>query len=512
MGSAYIETNEKHVLRGNFTGNVSGMPDNEVFLDMHNNEIFVTKLPAIVYTSVMMILGLPGNIIVFYIYFFKWRRSTSRIFILFLAALDTMNCSLNLPMEIYIMRNSVKLDQPILCKLSRFSTYVMNSSSALILVGIAADRFKRICRPYQRVFSEDQSKYICLCAILLSIVSTWPSLILYGTRQVKLGNVTGSACLLENRYDKSPYPIVYFSYMITTTMITFTILIILYYSVGLQIYKHRRFKLKNCTHVQKIVDEKSVTVKSEKSNGDGLKTSSNDRNDNNEEQPCANGQNIEIVVNENSLQQKVDNDDELRPYQLGLPSPCKDVGTSCGLLDIPYQHDDKIGSELSSRTVSFQTRDTSEHSFNDLKIEEVLVTPKSPPKTKVQKAKVRRKKRRVRYLLVRGSSTLTASGREKCINCLTVRIGRSTLMLFLITIAYVISFLPFYIIVIARQSDSTFVSRMSKSGLAAYHLFLRSYLLSSAVNPFIYSFCNVQFREYCKDTFTKVFLRRQQSF
>ncbi|XP_045187851.2 D(2) dopamine receptor B-like [Mercenaria mercenaria] len=507
MNASYIKTNVTSVSPGNCTQNDCETQTNT--LEMYNNEIFITNLPTILYTSFMMILGLPGNIIVLYIYFCKWRRSTSRMFILFLAALDTMNCATTLPMEIYIMRNPIKLDQPVLCKLSRYSTYVMNCSSALILVGIAADRFKRICRPYQRAFSEDQSRYISIAAILFSMATTWPSLILYGTRTVHHGNVTGSACLLENRYDTSPYPLAYFSFMITNTIITFLILIILYYLVGLQIYKHRKFKLKNCTHVEKVVDDKSVTVKSEKSNGEKPKSSNNAANDC-EREPCVNDVNVVIVVKEESLIQNENNEDELKPYQLGLPSPCKDDGTSCGLLNVPYQQGGYHGSDMNLSDV---TRETSAHSINDLKVDEIPIPAAKtlPTQCAKQTVKEKKKKKRVRYLLVRGSSTLNASGRAKGVNCLTIRVGRSTLMLFFITIAYVVSFLPFYILVIVRQSDRKFEPGMSKSELAAYHLFLRSYLLSSAVNPFIYSFCNVQFREYCKETFSRIFLRRQHS-
>ena len=179
------------------------------YLDRYNEDLLSSQLPAIIYSGLMMTVGLPGNMIVFYVYFFKWRRSTSRMFILFLAALDMINCATTIPMEIYIMRYSVKCDKPFLCKLSRFSTYTMNSSSALILVGIALDRFTRICRPYQRSFSEPFSRRICIGAILFAISLTWPSLVLYGTRVIDLGKVKGQACLTENTYDKTPYPIIY---------------------------------------------------------------------------------------------------------------------------------------------------------------------------------------------------------------------------------------------------------------------------------------------------------------
>jgi ribosomal protein L32 len=374
------------------------------------------------------------------------------------------------------------------------------------------DRFKRICRPYERTFSADKSRYISIAAILFSIGSCWPSLILYGTRKVDLGKAIGSACLLENKYDKTPYPILFFGYMVSTTFILFAIIIVLYYFVGLQIYKHRKFKLKNCTHVQKIIDEKSVTMKSEKSNTDKSKSSNTTQN-NGKENTETKPENGCIVVNDATDVENEHNENELRPYQLGLSPPDPDPGTTCGLLEVRCQAEGiSVCHEISTRNITFESRVTYEQSINEVKVEENENVPPKKPSPKRRKSKSRKKTRRVRYLLVRGASSLNASGVERCSNCLTVRIGRSTLMLFLITLVFVISFLPFYVIIIVRQSDITFVKRLSKGGLMVYHVFLRSYLLSSVVNPFIYSFCNAQFRDICKETFLKVILRRNPSF
>ena len=193
-------------MRLNGTDNSSEGISDILYLEKLNEEKLRTQLPAIIYTAILMIVGTPGNSIVIYVYFFKWRRSTSRMFILYLALLDLVNCITTLPMEIYIMRYSVMLDIPFVCKLSRFSTYTMNSSSALILIGIAVDRFKRICKPYTRTFSESFSKAICIGAILISFNLTWPAIVLYGTREVRLGDATGYSCLIENKYDLTPFP------------------------------------------------------------------------------------------------------------------------------------------------------------------------------------------------------------------------------------------------------------------------------------------------------------------
>lgn len=513
-----------------FDTNETTFVSNEELLEQYNNEVLVYKLPAIIYTSIMMVLGLPGNMVVFYIYFRRWRRSTSRMFILFLAALDMVNCATTLPMEIFVMRYYFMLDQPFLCKISRYSTYVMNCSSAMILLGIATDRFKRICRPYQRTFSERQSKYICIFSIICSMSTTWPALVLYGTRELDLGNVTGYSCLLQNNYDNTPYPMIFFGVMVTTTMMIFAFLAALYYCVGKQIYVHRNFKLKNCTHVQRIEDDKSVTVRpSEKSTHEKSKNSNNTQNG---DAPLKKLESIEVEqqllppdiqvngdthividVVENVEKPTNNNYDEnqLRPYQLNLPPPSPDIGTSCGMLDIP-SHCNNNGSFSERSLLEPSTKDVSFDSRLSNDLGNGSVTPPKQTSPQRKKPKQKRKQKRVRYMLVRGASTLHTSGRTHCVNCLTVRIGRSTLMLFLITLAYVLSFLPFYIIALIRQTNESFVRGLSGGGHMAYELFLRSYLLSSAINPLIYSFCNAQFREYCRDLFFKVILKRKRTF
>ncbi|WAR20275.1 GPR1-like protein [Mya arenaria] len=223
--------------------NKSNDIDESAVIESVNLQQFQLQLPAIIYTIMLMVIGTPGNIIVLYVYFFKWRKSTSRMFILFLTSLDLVNCVTTLPMEIFIMRYSVMLDIPWLCKISRFSTYTMNSSSALILVAIAVDRYRRICRPHGPQFSAKASKYISICCIVFALSLTWPSLLFYGTRSVKLGNVEGKSCLLENKFDESVYPHVYFVAMMAITVVIFTTLSVFYYFVGIQVYRHRKMRL-----------------------------------------------------------------------------------------------------------------------------------------------------------------------------------------------------------------------------------------------------------------------------
>ncbi|XP_052766389.1 muscarinic acetylcholine receptor M4-like [Mya arenaria] len=438
--------------------------DETALTESMNLQQFQFQLPAIIYTIILMVIGTPGNIIVLYVYFFKWRKSTSRMFILFLTSLDLFNCVTTLPMEIFIMRYSVMLDRPWLCKISRFSTYTMNSSSAAILVAIAVDRYRRICRPHGPQFSAKASKYISICCIVLALCLTWPSLLFYGTRSVKLENVEGKSCLLENKFDESVYPHVFFVLMMASTVIIFTTLSVLYYFVGIQVCRHRRMRMKR-KREQKAAQNLMIREPTDSKDDTLLQDSDSKGEIKNTTEKTENREN-ENNKNVYSIEHRTQNHIEL------LPLP---VGTTKNDLSIVT---------LDESTVNSDGKHT------------VRSTPDVQRKSKSGQEGQRHNKNGVSKTNGIMRDSLCKSNGSQCIH-IRVHIGRSTLMLFLITLAYIASFLPFYVIAIIRQTDSTFVSNMNNAGYMAYHVCLRSYLLSSAINPIIYSFCNSQFRTFC---------------
>ena len=464
----------------NITDNVLLSLPGGVLLEKFNEQMLRIQLPAIIYAAILMLVGIPGNAVVLYIYFFKWRRSTSRMFILYLALFDLIYCLTILPMEIVTMRYSVMMDKPILCKIFRFSTYLMNGSSALVLLGIAIDRFRRICRPYQRTFSEKTSKYICIGAVIISVSITWPSIVLYGKRVISIGPISGQSCLIENKYDSSFFPMFFLGIMGVITLVIFTALAVLYYCVGMQIYKHRQFKKNRCTHVEKVASDHSTTVNSH-----------NPKVGEENAKRADNGTIINGVKTHSATEQCLEEATK-KEAETKYESPKQ----------IPIHDSESCLQDESNLNGTVHTEE---------KNPDVLKCDDSPRKDDGSPTKRNKKTRkRVKYVLVRNASTLNSSGRTKCINCVTVRIGKSTFMLFLITIAYIISFLPFYTIIIIRQSTEGFVQQLSAAGYTAYHVFLRSYLLSSAINPIIYSFCNPQFRGHCIGLFKRIFLGKDE--
>jgi hypothetical protein len=82
---------------------------------------------------------------------------------------------------------------------------------------------------------------------------------------------------------------------------------------------------------------------------------------------------------------------------------------------------------------------------------------------------------------------------------------KSTFMLFLVTVLFIASFIPYCTIVFIRYTQISYYSTLSTAGKATYNVLLRSYMLSSALNPVIYSFLSSKFRKQCYKICRKIF-------
>jgi len=78
---------------------------------------------------------------------------------------------------------------------------------------------------------------------------------------------------------------------------------------------------------------------------------------------------------------------------------------------------------------------------------------------------------------------------------------RNTLIMRMVTIAFVVSFLPYLVIVTLRYSNPDIPNKLSKIEQILYHVFLRTYFINSMINPFIYGFMNGEFRAKLKELF-----------
>ena len=81
---------------------------------------------------------------------------------------------------------------------------------------------------------------------------------------------------------------------------------------------------------------------------------------------------------------------------------------------------------------------------------------------------------------------------------------KSALIMFLISLAFVVSYLPYLILRLKESMAHHFVLSMTDIERALYKTFLRTYWFNCAINPFIYCACAPQFRSQLKDVLNRI--------
>ena len=86
-----------------------------------------------------------------------------------------------------------------------------------------------------------------------------------------------------------------------------------------------------------------------------------------------------------------------------------------------------------------------------------------------------------------------------------VRVGKTTTVLFAVTLAYILSFLPYLTVMVLRSVVRDLEENLSPVGELAYKLCVKSFFINNAINPIIYSFLNQTFRSDAKQMFGRMF-------
>ena len=197
-----------------------------------NKEERVRQMPLFLFLGLVSLIGIIGNVLVLYIYIFRCKASNSRSFILCLAIVDLCSCVIGIPLEIVTVWDLNQFASPWTCKMSRFTNAATSTTSASLLVLIATDRFRKICRPFKWQISKDHANYLSVGAICVGLFFSWPSLILKGTKSIEVslrGNLTGigTKCSNDDRYSKTLFPLANdfaFLFLFVTSLISLIVL------------------------------------------------------------------------------------------------------------------------------------------------------------------------------------------------------------------------------------------------------------------------------------------------
>lgn len=447
-------------------------------IDVINDVIFEDNLlPTMIYLILLLLIGLPGNSLVCYIYHnangihslkrtvyhkgnalnntakinnIGFKIGSTTIFILALAWLDVLNCVVSLPIEILLIRNFINFDHPWVCKISRYFVMVMNSATSCVLLGIAMDRFVGInCQQSKHRFTSTTAKKCVVVSIIFALASSIPALLLYGTITVYVRpGVYGKTCLIEDRFINTNYPFIHTVFLLSIHIIGDILFITIYGYTGCKIVRHRivfrKFECQRSPRHKFSQERYTNTLSGSCTEQCGFRTLKS---------PCSGKQQIDV-----SQEQCAHNDYSTRQCYL----ECDNTGTlnlNKNTIFTVGSIEKEIRQNYLSPTIILDKVKSNDHASYTT---ESLTTNDTVVHGNVFKAK------------------------------------KTSFMLFIVTIVFLLTFAPYCVIAILRNVNSNFYTNLSKTGKTFYHLFLRSYLLSSAVNPIIYSFLSTKFRRQCK--------------
>ena len=531
------------------TNNISDTVDNSSLTFQYfdevepvNNETIITSGPYFEYVeqkyfgiliypliiiTVYIFLGMLGNSIVLYIFSVKWKRNKTSVFIITLAVLDIINCSVNMPIEIAVLSKPISFDYDIFCKFARCLSYITTASYSFLLVAVAFDRYLMVCRPLKRMtLGKQYAKKTCIGAVLLGLLTQWPSAIIYGTFILKVPipqlNTTlpttnvfvlGKTCLVTNYYYYENPTLTYGfqGFLFVGHVLIFSALTITYIIIGKKLYisshtdivstenKSRLFKrgLISAITGSVLCGKKNRSVSVDHINTRPVRTST-----------------LSEVSNAPTRFSTVSSDSEEMGMVQGQHS------------DLTYKtkngsgrfHGRDSGKHMNNKRNSC-TYSAANHqvelNMNDISPE--LLDKENPFNfTRNTKISIRSQRQLSQPNATRRSSdsataglsfsilprSISMDGAQMFSTCLErpkldlkeLSLKRNTLIMRMVTFTFMLSYLPFLIIVTLRYSNPDIPGKLSKTPLIVYHVFLRSYFFNSVIRPFIYACMNEQYR------------------
>ena len=153
-----------------------------------NYEQVKILIPSIIFSVMLMVMGVLGNSLVIYVYWKRFKSSTHRCFILTLAVCDVITSSIGMPFLIVDMLYPYMFTNVLACRTFRFVNYLTSCISICTLFLIAIERYRKICRPLEGQITISQSKQWIPCfACMFGTAMALPSIFMYGHSTIYTG-------------------------------------------------------------------------------------------------------------------------------------------------------------------------------------------------------------------------------------------------------------------------------------------------------------------------------------
>lgn len=373
--------------------------------------------------------------------------------------------------------------------LHRFINTFCSIGSIFTLLVIAVDRYRKICKPFHGQISMTHVRLSLIPIFGGALFFAWPAFVMYGLRTTETGipGLEGQDCSTPDDISNTMYPLLYNCILFICFIILAVALIILYTFVLMETKRHHLYLKRNSDfNISSSGHYNSEESNSITENSPGPTASS--------ELPS----NSENVIGK-SLKFEFDSDHTVSGSTAeGAAVSDTKLVTISDLVDSDQDNSLKQtatseatleNTELPSSSVATESRlsytDSSQADFQTSSISSLVgKLPKSGSTTGSRKT-------------VNFNANLSISHQTSIKNRNRIR-SKTTLIAFLVTLVFILSFLPHLCLQVTKLLNKGFDYSLRGSGLIAYNIFLRSYFINSVSNPFIYGTLNVHFSKEVK--------------
>ncbi|RUS77090.1 hypothetical protein EGW08_015145 [Elysia chlorotica] len=488
----------------NFSGpyNLSDEEKRKILEDL-NYQRMLAHIPAMVMVSFLMLIGLVGNSLVVYVYKRRFKKTSSNYFIMTMAVFDLLACLIGMPTELYDLSNPYTFYSTMNCKLLRGCQAFTVYGSSVVLVEIAFDRFFKICRPLLKV-SLWRIKMLCAFAVLMAVLLSILPSIIYGIKMTDTPDprVKGYDCSIAEEYKDSMLKVVFHGILAVLVSVILFILLLLYTRIWWEIRRRKTFILGDTFRVDDSGEVESSNGKTKRG-------------------PFGNHYMPSLSEDESmnssvgSMKYKIENFSLMKLHHDHCNNPNSDGASrdapNSSILPVP----NKIGldNERSTSTSPSPSVNSNSLFFNKvgnnsgktLQQQRSIVRGGSPSNLHYQHS-IPRANSSV------GLTSQTSVDRRRpkltpmCSFTPTrIKMTRTTVVLFAVTVAFVLSYLP---TVSVRMVRSKYGQSLENSGdltQIVLKVCSNSFFINNAINPIIYSFLNVNFRRQAKKTVRHIF-------
>lgn len=206
----------------------------------------VGQEPTIAYIGLLMVLGFIGNIHVLVVFSTHFKKnSTYVVFVLSLAVIDFLMCSVHMPLEILDLCYPYNFFSSTMCKVFRSNQSVLTMTSVFILSLIALDRYRHVCYPMRKQWSVSKAKKLIVACVCLAIIVSIPVPLLFGPETVNVAdNVTKTICFIGSSSNLgNVFPVIYILFLNVAFVCSLSVLLFSYISIGITMRRQAKTRL-----------------------------------------------------------------------------------------------------------------------------------------------------------------------------------------------------------------------------------------------------------------------------